>query len=132
MCGRDQTPDRALQVCIQCRFADLSMEDTDQYFGHLGVQCSHDIIHNWAHKADTQPTTTVTADQTGPDKKTVHWRCQENCRGYCRSKTTEIVYVCLFLVDTVDCFGPPFAEDGHRFWIGSHGTGTLSNALCMK
>lgn len=57
----------------------MSLQNTNQLFDELGVQRSHVAIHNWVHKADLQPVSTVSANQLGVDEKLIrlngddHW-----------------------------------------------------------
>ncbi|MFT4911039.1 MAG: putative transposase [Natronomonas sp.] len=104
-------------------------------------------IHDWVHKADLQPISTVTADQLAVDEKMIrlHGRAFW-LYGAVDPKTNEILHVSLFptttkqttrwflaelhrrydlddvlfLVDDADYLGPVLAETGHRFRIISH------------
>ncbi|RMB08225.1 hypothetical protein ATH50_3638, partial [Haloplanus aerogenes] len=60
---RDRTPEWAIQVGIRCHLADMSTRDASQFLDELGVQRSHVAVHNWVHKAELQPVSTVSADQ---------------------------------------------------------------------
>ena len=60
---RRRTPEWAIQVGVRYNIAGMSTRDASQFLGELSVQRSHVAIHNWAHKADLQPVSTVSADQ---------------------------------------------------------------------
>jgi putative transposase len=68
---RKRTPEWAIQAGIRCHPAGISTRDTSQFLDELGVQRSHVTIHNWVHKADLQPISTVTADQLAIDEKVI-------------------------------------------------------------
>ena len=76
---RRWTPDWAIQVSIRCHLAGMSLRDASQFLDELGVQRSHVTVHEWVHKADIQPISTVTADQLAADEKMIrpngqdHW-----------------------------------------------------------
>jgi transposase-like protein len=145
---RERTPDWAIQVGIRCHLAGISTQDASKNLKELGVQRSHVAIHNWVHKADLQPISTVTADQLAVDEKTIRLHGQEHwLYGAVDPKTNEILHVSLFptttkqttrwfldelhrryqlddvlfLVDDADYLGSVLAEDGYRFQIIPHG-----------
>ena len=68
---RHRTPECGIQVGIRCHLAGMSIRYASQFFDDLGVQRSHVAIHNWVHKADLQPISTVTADQLAVDEKVI-------------------------------------------------------------
>ncbi len=68
---RQRTPEWAIQVGIRCHLAGMSLRDASQFLEELGVQRSHVSIHEWVHKADLQPISTVTADQLAVDEKMI-------------------------------------------------------------
>ncbi|MEF8800863.1 MAG: DDE-type integrase/transposase/recombinase [Halolamina sp.] len=105
-------------------------------------------IHEWVHKAELQPISTVSADQLAVDEKMIRLHGQEFwLYGAVDPQTNEILYVSLFstatkqttrwflaelhrryqlddavfLVDDTDYLGPVLAEDGYRFRIIEHG-----------
>ena len=47
----------------------MSLLDTSQYLESLGVNRSHIAIHDWVHKAELQPVSTVTEEQIVTDSK---------------------------------------------------------------
>ena len=47
------------------------MKNVSQFFDKLGVQRSYVAVHNWVHKADLQPISTVSADQFAVDEKVI-------------------------------------------------------------
>ena len=59
---RWRTPEWAIQVGIRCHLAGMSLRDTSQHLERLGVSRSHVAIHDWVHKAELQPVSTVTED----------------------------------------------------------------------
>jgi transposase-like protein len=55
----------------------MSLWDASQFLDELGVQHSHVSTHEWVHKADLQPISTVTADQPAVDKKMIRLHGQK-------------------------------------------------------
>ena len=57
----------------------MSLREASQHIETLGVDRSHVAIHEWVHKAELQPISTVTADQVVIDEKMIrvngaeHW-----------------------------------------------------------
>ena len=49
----------------------MSTKNKSQFLDKLGVQRSHVAIHNWVHKANLQPVSTVSADQLAVDEKVI-------------------------------------------------------------
>ena len=68
---RQRTPEWAIQVGIRCHLAGMSTKNASQFLYKLRVQRSHVAIHNWVHKADLQPISTVSADQLAIDEKVI-------------------------------------------------------------
>jgi len=68
---RERTPEWAIQVAIRYHLAGMSTICTNQFLDELGVQRSHVAIHNWVHKANLQPISTVSADQLAVDEKVI-------------------------------------------------------------
>jgi len=145
---RRRTPEWAIQVGIRCHLAGMSLRDASQFLEELGAKRSHVAIHEWVHKADIQPLSTVTADQLAVDEKMIRLHGQEFwLYGAVDPQTNEILHVSLFptatkqttqwflaelhrryrlddvvfLVDDADYLGPVLAEDGYRFRILAHG-----------
>jgi len=145
---RKRTPEWAIQVGIRCHLAGMSTRDASQHLEELGVQRSHVAIHNWVHKANLQPISTVTADQLAVDEKMIRLHGQDHwLYGAVDPNTNEILHVSLFptttkqttrwfldelhrryqlddvlfLVDDANYLGPVLAEDGYRFQMIPHG-----------
>ena len=130
---RERTPDWAIQVGIRCHLAGMSLRDASQFLDELGVQRSHVAVHEWVHKADLQPISTVTAGQLAIDEKMIRLHGQDHwLYSAVNPQTNEIRHVSLFptitkqttrwfLVDDADYLGPVLAEDGYRFQAISHG-----------
>ena len=68
---RKRTPEWAIQVGIRCHLAGMSTRDASQFLDELGVHRSHVAIHNWVHKADLQPVSTISSDQFTVDEKMI-------------------------------------------------------------
>ena len=49
----------------------MSLRDASQHLETLGVDRSHVAIHDWVHKADLQPISTVIEDQIAVDEKMI-------------------------------------------------------------
>jgi len=75
---RRRTPEWAIEVGIRCHLAGMSLRDASQHLDNLGVERSHVAIHEWVHKADLQPVSTVTADQLAVDEKMIRLHGQEH------------------------------------------------------
>jgi transposase-like protein len=145
---RQRTPEWAIQVGIRCHLAGMSLRDASQFLDELGVQRSHVSIHEWVHKADLQPISTVTADHLAVDEKMIRLHGQKFwLYGAVDPQTNEILHLSLFptatkqttrwflaelhhqyqlddvlfLVDDADYLGPVLAEDGYRFQTLAHG-----------
>jgi putative transposase len=145
---RERTPEWAIQVGIRCHLSVISFRYASKFLEILGVQRSHVAIHNWVHKAELQPLSTVTADQPAVDEKMIRLYGQEFwLYGAVDPHTNEILHVRLFptankqttrwfltdlhrryqldnvvfLVDDADHLGLVLAEDGYRFQVLAHG-----------
>jgi transposase-like protein len=66
---RQRTPRSAIQLGIRCHLAGISLRDASQFLDELRVERSHVAIHEWVHKTDLQPLSTVSADQLAVDEK---------------------------------------------------------------
>ena len=145
---RRRTPKWAIQLDIRCHMAGMSLRDASQFLDELGVQRSRVSIHEWVHKADLQPISTVTADQFAVDEKMIRLHGQKFwLYGAIDLQTNEILHISLFptatkqttrwflaelhqryqlddvlfLVDDADYLGPVLAKDGYRFQTLAHG-----------
>jgi len=148
---RKRTPNWAIQVGIRCHLAGMSLRDASQFLDELGVQRSHVAIHDWVHKANLQPISTVSADQLAVDEKLIHINGDDYwLYGAVDPETTQILQLSLFptttkqttrwflndlhrryqlndvefLVDDADYLVNVLAEDGYRFQMISHGNRT--------
>ena len=117
-------------------------------FSMKGVNRSHVAIHNWVHKADLQPISTVSADQLAVDEKVIRINGDDYwLYGAVDPETNEILQLRLFptttkqttrwfltqlhrryrlgdiefLVDDADYLVNVLDEDGYRFQMISHG-----------
>ena len=68
---RQRTPDRPIQVGIRYHLAGMSLRDASQFLYKLGVQRSHVVVHEWIHKADLQPISTMIADHLAVDETVI-------------------------------------------------------------
>jgi transposase-like protein len=145
---RRRTPEWAIQVDIRCHLAGISTRYASQFLYELGVQRSHVAIHNWVHKAELQPISTVSTDQLAVDEKVIRINGDDYwLYGPVDPKTNEILYFRLFptttkrttrwfladlhrryqldnvefLVDDADYLINTLNEDGYRFQMISHG-----------
>ena len=55
----------------------MSLRDASQFLDELGVDRSHVAVHEWVHKADLQPISTVSADQLAVDGKVIRLHGQD-------------------------------------------------------
>ena len=139
---RDRTPRWAIEVGICYHLAIMSLREVSNFLGEYGIDRSHVAIHNWVHKADLQPISTVSENQLAVDEKMTRLHGQQFwLYGAVDPYTNEILHVSLyptankqmtrwfltelhrryqlnnveFLVDDADYLGPVLAEDGYRF-----------------
>ena len=135
-------------MVIRCHFASISLRDASQFLDELGVDRSHVAVHNWVHKADLQPISTVTADQLAVDEKVIRINGDDYwLYGAVDPETNKILQFRLFptttkqttrwfltelhrryqldnvefLVDDADYLVNVLEEDGYRFQMISHG-----------
>ena len=139
---RKRTPEWAIQVGIRCHLAGMSLRDASQFLDELGVNRSHVAIHDWVHKADLQPISTVTADQLAVDEKVIRINGDDYwLYGAVDPETNKILHFRLFpattkqtelhrryqldnvefLVDDADYLVNVLEQDGYRFQMISHG-----------
>jgi len=145
---RQRTPEWAIQVGIRCHLAGMSLRDTSKHLESLGVSRSHVAIHDWVHKAELQPVSTVTKDQIAVDEKMIRINGDDYwLYGAIDPETNEIIHLSLFptttkqttrwfldelhhqcrlndsvfLVDGANYLGPVLDEDGYRFQVISNG-----------
>ena len=145
---RNRTSEWATQVGIRCHLAGMSLRDASQFFDELGVNRSHVAIHDWVHKADLQPISTVTADQLAVDEKVIRINGDDYwLYGAVDPETNKILQFRLFptttkqttrwfltelhrqyqlnnvkfLVDDAGYLLNVLDEDGYRFQMISHG-----------
>jgi putative transposase len=79
----------------------MSLPDTGQLLGELGVQRSHVAVHNWVHKAELQPISTLSADQFAVDEKMIRLHGKEfRLSGAVDPKTNEIIALELYPTTT--------------------------------
>ena len=69
----------------------MSTRDASQFLDELGVQCSHVAIHNWVHKADLRPVSTVSADQLAVDERMIRINDDYWLYGAVNPETNEIL-----------------------------------------
>ena len=144
---RDRTPRWAIEVGIRCHLAGMSLREVSKHLERFGIDRSHVAIHNWVHKANLQPISTVSEDQLAVDEKTIHLPGQKFwLYGAVDPFTNEILQVSLyptankqtrrwlltelnrryqlnnveFLVDDADYLESVLAENGYRFHVIQH------------
>ena len=137
-----------MNLSIQLHLAGLSLSNTVRVLEIFGVERDRSTVHNWVHKADLQPISTVSADQLAVDEKMNRLHGQKFwLYGAVDPSTNEILHLSLyptaskqttrwfltelhrryrlddgeFLVDNADYLGPVLAEDGYRFRVIRHG-----------
>ena len=75
----------------------MSLRDASQFLDELGVDRSHVAVHEWVHKADLQPISTVSADQLAVDGKVIRLHEQDFwLYGAVDPQTNEILHVSPF------------------------------------
>ena len=107
----------------------MSLREVSTFLERFGIDRSHVAVHNWVHKADLQPISTVSADQLAVDEKMIRLHGQKFwLYGAVDPHTNEILHLSRyqlddveFLVDDADYLGPVLAEDGYRFRVIRHG-----------
>jgi transposase-like protein len=94
---RERTPRWAIEVGIRCHISGMSLRETSKFLGELGIDRSHVAIHNWVHKAELQPASTVSANQLAVDEKMIRLHGQQFwLYAAVDPVTNEIVAVSLF------------------------------------
>jgi len=68
---RERTPEPIIEVGIQLHLPGLSLSNTKQYLGRLGVERSCPAIHNWVQKADLQPAGDGAPNQIAVDETVI-------------------------------------------------------------
>ena len=74
---RDRTPRWAIEVGIRCHLAGMSLREVSKHLERFGINRSHVAIHNWVHKSDLQPISTVSADQLAVGEKMIRLHGQK-------------------------------------------------------
>ena len=74
---RDRTPRWAIEVGIRCHLAGMSLREVSKHLERFGIDRSHVAIHDWVHKADLQPISTVSEDQLAVDEKMIRLHGQK-------------------------------------------------------
>jgi putative transposase len=98
---RERTPESAMGLGIQSHVAGLSLSNTVELLGSLGVQRSRKTIHDWVQKADIQPESGKPPNQIAPDETVIRindqqfWLCAA-----ADSETNELLHVRLFATTT--------------------------------
>ncbi|MFD1571004.1 IS6 family transposase [Halorubrum laminariae] len=94
---RDRTPRWAIEVGIRCHLAGMSLREVSKFLESFGISRSHVAIHNWVHKADLQPISTVSADQLAVDEKMIRLHGQKFwLYGAVDPYTNEILHLSLY------------------------------------
>lgn len=68
---RRRTPNWEIYEAIQYHLGGMSLRDVSRHLEKWGIDRSHVAVHNWVHKADLQPESSVTADQLAIDEKMI-------------------------------------------------------------
>ena len=76
---RDRTPRWTIEVGIRCHLARMSLREVSKFLDEYGTNRSHVAIHNWIHKTDLQPISTVSEDQLAVDEKNIRLHGQNFC-----------------------------------------------------
>ena len=149
--------DRMLRWAIELGFcyhvSGMSLREVSKNIELFGTNRSHVAVHNWVHKADLQPISTVSEGQPAVDEKMIRLHGQQfRLYGAVGPLTNEILHESLhptadkqttrwflselhrryqldtveFLVDDADHLGPVLAEDGYRSQVFCHG---IRNAI---
>jgi transposase-like protein len=145
---RDRTRRWAIEVWIRCHLASMPLREVSKHLELFGIDRSYVAVHNWVHKADLQPVSTVSEDQLAVDEKMIRLHGQQFwLYGAVDPRTSEILHVSLyptankqttrwfltelhrryqldrveFLVGDADYLGSVLAEDGYRFQVIRHG-----------
>jgi len=142
-----RTPEWAIQVSIRCHLAGISTRYASQLLDELGAHRSYVAIHDWVHKADLQPVSTISSDQFTVDEKVIRIDDDYWLYDAVDPETDDILYLRLFptttkqttqwfltglhrryrlddvefLVDDADYLVNVLDEDGYRFQMMSHG-----------
>jgi len=66
---RDRTPRWAIEERIRCHLTDMSLREVSKFLEQYEIDRSHVAVHNWVHKADLQPLSTVSEEQLRSTKR---------------------------------------------------------------
>jgi putative transposase len=68
---RQRTPNWVIFEALRCHLGGMSLRDVSEHLEMWGINRSHVAVHNWVHKADLQPESTVTTLQLAVDEKAI-------------------------------------------------------------
>jgi len=98
---RKQTPEPAVKLGIQMHLAGLSLSNTISVLAELGVQRSRKAVHDWAHKADLQPTNGNAPNQVAVDETVIRINNQQYWLSAAADPdTNELLHLRLFTATT--------------------------------
>jgi len=94
---RDRTPRWAIESGSRCHLAGMSLREVSSFLESFGINRSHVANHNWVHKADLQPLSTVSTDQLAVDEKMIRLHGQKFwLYGAIDPHTNEILHLSLY------------------------------------
>ena len=97
---RKRTPKPAMRLGIQMHLAGLSLSNTISVLDELGVQRSRKAVHDWAHKADLQPTNGNAPNQVAVDETVIRINSQQYWLSAADPDTNELLHLRLFTATT--------------------------------
>jgi len=94
---REATPRLLMKLSIQLHLAVLSLSNTVSFLDVFGVDRVRSTIHNWVHKANLQPISTVSEDQLAVDEKMIRLHGQKLwLYGAVDPYTNEVLHISLY------------------------------------
>jgi transposase-like protein len=98
---RERTPREIIEVGIHLHMAGLSLSNTKQILGKLGVKRSRTAIHNWVQKAELQPSSDAEPNHISVDETVIQVNDQRHwLYTAVDPATNEILHVRLFQTRT--------------------------------
>ncbi|OYR53989.1 IS6 family transposase [Halorubrum halodurans] len=98
---RERTPEPAMELGIQSHVAGLSLSNTVELLGSLGVQRSRKAVHDWVQKADLQPESGRSPNQIALDETVIRINDQQFwLYAAADPQSNELLHVRLFATTT--------------------------------
>ncbi len=74
---RGRTPRWAIELGLRCHLVGMSLREASKHLELFGIDRSYVAVHNWVHKANLQPISTVSENQLAADEKMIRLHGQQ-------------------------------------------------------